>query len=134
MISTSEQNGPSQRAAGTQTASTATVPSVRVIDLCCGLGGLALSAKQVGLNVVAGVDLNATALKTFQRNFSDAKVIEGSVRSTTILKRCHEFPPFQPRTFLGAGLFLVPSPGLAQPRSALRSLGEARCRSPSMKE
>jgi DNA (cytosine-5)-methyltransferase 1 len=42
------------------------------------------------MNVVAGVDLNATALKTFQRNFSGAEAIEGSVRSKTILKRCSE--------------------------------------------
>jgi DNA (cytosine-5)-methyltransferase 1 len=40
--------------------------------------------------VVAGVDLNKAALKTFSRNFPNAEALEGSVRSTKILKRCKE--------------------------------------------
>lgn len=63
-------------------------PAVCVIDLCCGLGGLSLAAKELGMSIVAGVDLNSTALKTFSRNFPEAQAIEGSVRSATILERC----------------------------------------------
>ena len=59
-----------------------------VIDLCCGLGGLSFAAKGLGLKIVAGVDVNSSALKTFLKNFPAAKVFEGSVRSKTILADC----------------------------------------------
>jgi DNA (cytosine-5)-methyltransferase 1 len=62
----------------------------RVADFCCGLGGLSLASRQIGMSVVAGVDSNATALKTFKRNFPEAEAIEGSVRSSVVLKRCKE--------------------------------------------
>jgi len=88
MISTSEPNGQNSRN-GTP-AAVAVPVGVRAIDLCCGLGGLSLAAKQIGCQIVAGVDKNPTALKTFRRNFPEAEAIEGSVRSTTILKRCRE--------------------------------------------
>jgi DNA (cytosine-5)-methyltransferase 1 len=52
------------------------------------LGGLSLAAKGLGLQIVAGIDLNSSALKTFSKNFPDAKVLEGSVRSNTILAAC----------------------------------------------
>lgn len=60
----------------------------RVIDLCCGMGGLSVAAQAMRMTVVAGVDLNPSALKTFSRNFPAAEAIEGSVRSSTVLKRC----------------------------------------------
>jgi len=59
-----------------------------VADLCCGLGGLSLAARQLGMRIVAGVDSNQTALKTFSRNFPEAKAIEGSVRSKIVLQYC----------------------------------------------
>ncbi len=59
-----------------------------VIDLCSGLGGLSLAAKQLGFQVVAGVDVNPSALKTFAKNFPDAKALEGSVRSQKIISEC----------------------------------------------
>jgi DNA (cytosine-5)-methyltransferase 1 len=65
---------------------TPTVPGV--IDFCSGLGGLSLAAKDLGLQVVAGVDVNPNALKTFTKNFTAAAALAGSVRSNTILKRC----------------------------------------------
>jgi DNA (cytosine-5)-methyltransferase 1 len=61
---------------------------IRTVDLCCGLGGLSLAAKRVGLTVVAGVDLDRHALKTFGRNFPEAEAIEGSVRSEKVLSTC----------------------------------------------
>ncbi len=64
--------------------------SPAVVDLCCGMGGLSLAAQQLGMRIVAGVDLNAAALKTFKNNFPDAEPFEGSVRATTILDRCAE--------------------------------------------
>ena len=59
-----------------------------VIDLCCGLGGLSLAAQKLGFQIVAGVDVNSSALKTFSKNFPAAKALEGSVRSKTILADC----------------------------------------------
>lgn len=88
MISTSEPNGQNSRN-GASTAAPTSV-SVRAIDLCCGLGGLSLAAKQIGWKVVAGVDRNPTALKTFRRNFPEAEAIENSVRSSVAMRRCQE--------------------------------------------
>lgn len=62
--------------------------SCRVLDLCCGLGGLSLAGQNLGMEIVAGVDLNAAALRTFEKNFPQAEALEGSVRSSKILKRC----------------------------------------------
>jgi DNA (cytosine-5)-methyltransferase 1 len=60
----------------------------KVVDLCCGLGGLSVAAREMGMRVVAGVDVNPSALRTFSRNFPEAEAIEGSVRSRTVLERC----------------------------------------------
>jgi len=66
------------------------------LDLCSGLGGLSLAAKELGLQIVAGVDVNADALKTFSKNFPEAKAIEGSVRSKTIVAQCEKLlEPFK---------------------------------------
>lgn len=62
--------------------------SVRVLDLCCGLGGLSRAAVDLGMQVVAGVDCDTDALKTFQRNFPHAEAINGSVNSSRVLQRC----------------------------------------------
>src|SRR5476651_1105096 len=51
-----------------------------VADFCSGMGGLSLAAQQLGMQIVAGVDLNAAALRTFKKNFPAAEAIEGSVR------------------------------------------------------
>ena len=54
--------------------------NARVVDLCCGMGGLSVAAQEMGMRVVAGVDLNPSALRTFERNFPEAEAIEGSVQ------------------------------------------------------
>jgi len=59
-----------------------------VIDLCCGLGGLSLAAKNLGIQIIAGVDVNLNALKTFSKNFPTAIALQGSVRSKTVLADC----------------------------------------------
>lgn len=87
MISATDE---SSRPSPTTTDQIQAPPTARVIDLCCGLGGLSLAAKQAGMRIVAGVDLNPTAIKTFRRNFPSAEGIHGSVRSPIVLKRCVE--------------------------------------------
>jgi DNA (cytosine-5)-methyltransferase 1 len=74
-----------------------TAPAAPVaLDLCSGLGGLSLAAKELGLHIVGGVDVNAAALKTFSKNFPNAKAIDGSVRSKTILAQCEKLlEPFK---------------------------------------
>jgi DNA (cytosine-5)-methyltransferase 1 len=62
--------------------------NVRVLDLCCGMGGLSVAAREMGMRVVAGVDVNLSALRTFGRNFPEAEAIEGSVQSRTVLEQC----------------------------------------------
>jgi DNA (cytosine-5)-methyltransferase 1 len=61
-----------------------------VADLCCGLGGLSLAARQLGMQIRAGVDSDAAAAKTFTKNFPRAEVLVGSVRSGKILDRCKQ--------------------------------------------
>jgi DNA (cytosine-5)-methyltransferase 1 len=62
----------------------------RLVDLCCGMGGLSLAGRELGMRVVAGVDLNSSALRTFSRNFPEAQAINGSIRSQKVLHRCRE--------------------------------------------
>jgi DNA (cytosine-5)-methyltransferase 1 len=62
--------------------------AARVVDLCCGMGGLSVAAREMGMRVVAGVDVNPSAIRTFSKNFPAAEAIEGSVRSRTVLERC----------------------------------------------
>jgi site-specific DNA-cytosine methylase len=52
------------------------------------MGGLSVAAREMGMRVVAGVDVNPSALRTFSRNFPEAKAIKGSVRSRTARGRC----------------------------------------------
>lgn len=55
--------------------------TARVVDLCCGMGGLSVAARDLGMKVVAGVDVKPSALRIFGRNFPEAEVIEESVQS-----------------------------------------------------
>lgn len=93
VISTTEQavqsaNGQSKHLDRAFISPCATPATTGAADLCCGLGGLSLAAKELGVQIVAGVDVNPSALKTFSRNFPDAAALEGSVRSKTILANC----------------------------------------------
>src|SRR2546429_4816791 len=65
-------------------------PIVRVGDLCSGMGGMALAGRQLDMQVVVGVDSNATAVRTFGKNFPEAEAIQGSIRSPRIIHRCAE--------------------------------------------
>ena len=93
MISTTEHAGRSairqSKCSDKRTIAPTIMPiAPGVIDICSGLGGLSLAAKNLGLQVVAGVDVNASALKTFAKNFPNAIALAGSVRSISILERC----------------------------------------------
>lgn len=49
------------------------------IDLFCGAGGLSYGFEQAGFHVKLGVDVDATALNTFQHNHRSAEVIQEDV-------------------------------------------------------
>jgi DNA (cytosine-5)-methyltransferase 1 len=47
-----------------------------VVDLFCGCGGMAWGLKKAGFRILAGVDNNKVALKTFALNFPEAKALD----------------------------------------------------------
>ena len=47
----------------------------KVIDLFCGCGGLSEGFRLAGFEIVGGVDFNAPAIKTYNKNFQNAKGI-----------------------------------------------------------
>lgn len=60
----------------------------QVIDLCCGLGGISLAARELGCDVVGGVDVSDAALETFRHNFADAAAISGSIAEQATIAAC----------------------------------------------
>lgn len=52
------------------------------------MGGLSLAARQLGMQLVAGVDTEPQALRTFAKNFAEACAIEGSVGGKAVLEKC----------------------------------------------
>ena len=93
MISTSDHSAPSADRRYECLENQAVTPRITpnapgVLDFCSGLGGLSLAARNLGLHVVAGVDVSSSALKTFAKNFPAALALAGSVRSKTILDQC----------------------------------------------
>ena len=61
-----------------------------VIDICCGMGGLSLAARDIGMNPSIGIDTNEDALKTYMRNFPDATAIKGDISSKSTIDLCIE--------------------------------------------
>lgn len=59
-----------------------------IIDLCCGLGGISLAARQLGMRIAAGVDLTSEALRTFACNFPEADAIETTVAGKRAVECC----------------------------------------------
>lgn len=64
--------------------------SYNVIDLFCGAGGLSYGFERAGFNVLLGIDNDAKALETFERNHTGAKSICGDI--TEITYRDHIAP------------------------------------------
>ncbi len=55
--------------------------SPRSVDLFAGAGGLSLGLKLAGWKTVVASDFDASACATYRRNFPEAQVLEGDVRS-----------------------------------------------------
>jgi len=54
------------------------------------MGGLSLAARELGMRIAVGADINTQAGRTFSKNFPEAEFIEGSIRSPKVLQRCFE--------------------------------------------
>ncbi len=61
-----------------------------VLDLCCGMGGLTLAAKNLGLRPLAGIDTNHEYLESFKANFPDAAICQGDIGSEEIIAKCNK--------------------------------------------
>jgi DNA (cytosine-5)-methyltransferase 1 len=48
---------------------------MNVLDLFCGCGGLSEGFRLAGFNIVAGIDFNEAAIKTYNKNFGNGKGI-----------------------------------------------------------
>jgi len=56
---------------------------LKVIDLFCGCGGLSRGFELAGFEIVGGIDFNKDAIKTFNKNFKNAKGICCDISSMT---------------------------------------------------
>jgi len=54
---------------------------MKVIDLYCGAGGFSEGFKEAGFDIILGVDIWETALKTFKFNHPNAKILMTDVRN-----------------------------------------------------
>jgi len=79
-----------------------------VVDLCSGLGGISLAARQLGMRIAAGVDLTKDALRTFNKNFPEAESIEGTVTGSNAIEECSK--AITARRTTGAPLIIVSGP------------------------
>lgn len=53
---------------------------LRAIDLFCGAGGSSIGARNAGAQIVAGFDIWAPAVRTYAKNFPEARVYDGDIR------------------------------------------------------
>ena len=51
------------------------IAKVKVVDFFCGCGGASAGFRMAGMDVVAAIDNDLHAAKTFSRNFPEAKVL-----------------------------------------------------------
>ncbi len=54
--------------------------SLKAIDLFCGAGGLTCGLIQAGFNVLAGIELEKIAAKTYKENYPDHLLLEKDIR------------------------------------------------------
>lgn len=57
--------------------------NINVIDLFCGCGGLSLGFEQAGYNVLLGIDMWKDALKTYEHNHKNGKILCADLANLT---------------------------------------------------
>jgi len=65
---------------------TNTTKKIKVLDLFSGCGGLSYGFESVGFQIIAGIDNWTDALKTFQNNHKDAKVLNIDLGNPNIIE------------------------------------------------
>lgn len=55
----------------------------KAIDLFCGAGGLSLGLKNSGFDIILGVDIDESALKTYKNNFNKTQILNEDIRYVT---------------------------------------------------
>jgi DNA (cytosine-5)-methyltransferase 1 len=67
----------------------------KAIDLFCGAGGLSLGLANAGFKVIAGVEINAAAAKTYRENHPKSLLYEKDIREVSIesLLKKHKLKP-----------------------------------------
>lgn len=58
--------------------------ALRGVDFFCGCGGTSAGLRKAGISVLAGIDVDAEAGATFQRNFPEAKFLLQDIQSLTV--------------------------------------------------
>ncbi|MGV2140120.1 DNA cytosine methyltransferase [Agrobacterium sp. 16-2014-1-2a] len=53
---------------------------INVVDFFCGCGGTSAGLRNVGMNIVAGIDIDTDAGKTYAANFPDATFVQRDIR------------------------------------------------------
>ena len=66
-------------------------PSIEVIDLFCGIGGLSFGMKSKGFNILAGYDLDATCRYAYETN-NNAKFIYKDIKTVSLLECWQDAP------------------------------------------
>ena len=64
--------------------------ALNVIDLFSGCGGLSAGLEQVGFKVVAGVDFDESALRTFKHNHPGSTVIHADLSDGKAMDQIQE--------------------------------------------
>lgn len=59
---------------------------MNILDLFCGAGGLSYGFEQAGFSPILGVDLNAQALETYQKNHKNSQILCGDLTSSDVKK------------------------------------------------
>lgn len=60
---------------------------MNILDLFCGAGGLSYGFEQAGFNAILGVDINAPALETYQKNHKNSQILCGDLTSSVLKQK-----------------------------------------------
>lgn len=66
------------------------IKKYKAIDLFCGAGGLTLGLKQAGFQVIAGVEINDAAIRTYCKNHKNHKIYGSDIRKLSPRKIMNE--------------------------------------------
>lgn len=80
----------------------------KVIDICCGMGGLSFAAKKLGAEPILGIDIWDDALKTYDSNFPETQILNDDITNTNIEEKILDF--IRKRKINNKKLYIVSGP------------------------